>query len=86
MKVTFQAQDQLKLNSLQSDKVVHVKILDRKGQTALIDINGYKTEANIEADVPDHFLAYIEKSQGPDKTRIGLRVLSLSKILPNSRL
>lgn len=82
MKVTIQAQDQLRLNNLQSDKVVHVKIIERKGLTAVIDVNGYKTEANIEADVPDHFLAYIEKSHDQDKTRISLRILSSLKNNP----
>ena len=63
-------------NSIQMEKVVSVKVLERKGGTVLIDINGLKTEAVLETKIPDNFLAMVEKDLN---NTVKLRVISLMK-------
>ena len=70
----------LNFNSMkyfQSEKIVSVRILERKESSALVDINGYKTEASVSQDVPDNFLAFVEVSKdGNYRSVFRLRVLS----------
>lgn len=62
------------------DRIVSVKVLERKGGEAKIDVNGTVTRAKLEADVPDHFLARTEKT--PDGNW-KLRVVSPAKDDPS---
>jgi hypothetical protein len=64
----------------ESDKVVSVRVLERKGEKAVVEVNGYKTEANIEAQAPDHFLAFAESALDDSGKRfLRLRILDSFK-------
>lgn len=78
MNVQLKYIDQGRKNLLETDKIVHVKVIERKGgNNAVIELNGYKTEALIEADVPDNFLAFAEiGAKQADQMSVKLRVLS----------
>ena len=52
---------------LETNSVVSVKVIERNGDKARIDVNGVKIDASIETDTPDSFLAYIEKEGGQFK-------------------
>jgi hypothetical protein len=63
------------LKSIETDKIVFVKVIEQQGNKANIEINGVSIEATIETEIPPHFLAVIEKN-GAD---IRLRLLSSFK-------
>lgn len=63
------------LKSIDTDKIVFVKVIEQHGNKANIEINGISIEAAIETEIPPHFLAYIEKNG----SEIRLRVLSSFK-------
>lgn len=78
MNVQLKYIDQGRRNLLETDKIVHVKVIERRGgNSAIIELNGYRTEALIETDVPDNFLAYAEfGAKQADQVSVKLRVLS----------
>ena len=78
--------DQGRKNLLETDKIVHVKVIERKGgNNAVIELNGYKTEALIEPDVPDNFLAFAEiGAKQADQMSVKPRVLSSLRHSPES--
>lgn len=78
MNVQLKYIDHGRQNLLETDKIVHVKVIERKGgNSAVIELNGYRTEALIEADVPDNFLAFAEiGAKQADQMSVKLRVLS----------
>jgi hypothetical protein len=57
------------------EKIVNVNVIKQDGNSALIEINGIKTEAKLEAETPSSFLAFVEKTDDG----IRLRVLSSFK-------
>lgn len=62
---------------LQNEKIVYVRIVERKENKATIEINGQKLEARLEADTPENFLALVENSPSEkDKNTIILRIIS----------
>lgn len=63
------------LLGIEAEKIVNVKVVERKGGTAIVDINGTKIEARLETETPDNFLAFVEKQ----KDGIKLRILSSFK-------
>ncbi len=78
MNIQLKNMDPAGRETLRSDKIVSVRVLERGHDgSARIDLNGLKTEAQIEADVPDHFLAMVEigESSAAGKS-VRLRVLS----------
>lgn len=77
MNVQIRNIDSSRKNLLETDKIVHVKVIERKAGSAVIELNGYRTEALIEAETPDNFLAFAEAgSTAGDTASIKLRVLS----------
>jgi hypothetical protein len=65
------------INNLQPDKIVNVKIIKREEGSALIEINGIKTKATVDADVPDNFLAFVEPGPAEEGQKtVRLRVIS----------
>lgn len=74
MKIELVNLDSIRHKGLESGRIVNVRVIERKINTAVIDINGLKTEASIEAQIPDSFLALIELDQNSKQLR--LRVLN----------
>lgn len=65
------------INNLQPDKIVNVKIIKREEGSALIELNGIKTKATVDADVPDNFFAFVEPGFSEDGQKtVRLRVIN----------
>lgn len=67
------------LQTIESDKIVFVKVIERSGNKARIEINGISMEAEVETETPSHFLALIEKNTGPAGDSVRLRLLGSFK-------
>ncbi len=64
--------DPHRLNALRPSKVVHVKVLEQKGNDAVIELNGLKMNAKMDQGLPPNFLAFVENIEG----NFQLKVLS----------
>lgn len=71
MKIEFSGIRPLKL---EENRIVNVRIVNKNGNIAQIEINGTRTEARIEADTPDEFLAVLTKEDS--QNIVQLRILS----------
>ena len=69
--------DSVRSKGLDNGRVIHVRVLERKNASAVIEMNGLRTEAVVGTDVPDSFLAMIEVDR--DSRQLRLRVLSSIK-------
>lgn len=62
---------------LQAEKIVYVRIIERNDNNTIIEINGQKIKARLEADTPDSFLALVENiSFEKDRNTIILRIMN----------
>jgi hypothetical protein len=66
------------VRGLPSERIVNVRVIEQNGERAITDINGMRVEAKIEGQIPQSFLAFVERT--PDGMR--LRVLSGIKDSP----
>ena len=77
MKIEFSSGSWIKPLTLEENRVVNVRIVSKNGNVAQIEINGVHTEARIEADTPDEFLAVVTREDGPGQEKlVQLRLLS----------
>lgn len=81
MNVRILNADSAFIRNLQPDKIVSVKVIKREEGTAIIEINGFKTSASVDAKAPDNFFALVE----PGISENGLYIMKLRILTPLAR-
>ncbi len=67
------------IRDLQPDRIVNVRILKREEGTALIELNGFKTKAAVDAEVPDNFFALVEPGFSENGQKI-VKLIVISRL------